>query len=196
MIPKATTLVFLGRSGCGKDTQVEFLRKRPDFAGALEISTGNRFREFAKKETLLGRKTKEILDAGKRQPDWFGFATWLSSFGDSIQGEEILLASGSPRSLREAGLEDEALEFVKRPRAVAIYLNVSRTAAKKRLLLRARHDDSEKEIESRLDWFETDVLPVVEYYRNNKCLIEINGDPAPEEVFKELEEKLEKYFIK
>lgn len=194
MIPKSTTLVFLGRSGSGKDSQVEFLLKRPDFKGAIEISTGDRFREFALKGTLLGKKAKEVLERGARQPDWFAFTMWLSYLGDFVKGDEILLSSGSPRSLREAGLIDEVLEFTLRPKSVAIYLDVSSEEAKKRLLLRARHDDSEKEIKRRMEWFKTDVLPAVEYYKKEGRLIAVNGEPSPGEVYKELEEKLEKYF--
>ena len=196
MIPKATTLVFLGRSGCGKDTQVEFLKKRRDFSGALEFSTGDLFREISSKDTLLGKKAKEILDTGRRQPDWFAFAMWLLVFGDIVKGEEILLSSGSPRSMREAGLIDETLEFIHRPKAIAIYLDVSREEARKRLLLRGRNDDIDKSIENRMDYFERDVIPAIDYYRKEKRLIEVNGNPPPEEVYKELEKKLEKYFIK
>ena len=196
MIPRATTFVFLGRTGSGKDTQADFLKKLPDFSDAIEISTGDFFREFATKSTLLGRKTKETLGVGGRQPDWFAFAVWLFGFGERVQSEEIILASGSPRSLREAGLIDEALKFVVRPKAIAIYIEVSREEAKKRLFLRARSDDSDKEINRRMEWFETDVMPAVEYYKNEGRLIEVNGEQSPAEVFKELEQKLEKYFIK
>jgi|SRR3989344_419233 len=194
MIPKATTLTFLGRAGSGKDTQGDFLRKRQDLSRASEISTGDIFREFAKKESLLGKKTKEVLDAGKRQPDWFAFAVWLFGFGEAVKGEEILLSTGSPRSLREAKLIDEALEFLGRPKAIAIFINVDRNEAKKRLLLRARYDDKEGEIERRLDWFDTDVFPAVSYYKEGGRLIEVNGNLSPEEVSKELENKIESYF--
>lgn len=196
MIPKATTLVFPGRSGCGKDTQVEFLKKHEKLPKAIEFSTGDYFREIAAKSTVLGKKAKAVLDAGGRQPDWFAFAMWLSVFGDVVKDEEILFSSGSPRSLREAGLIDEALEFTERPKATAIYLNVTREEATKRLLGRGRGDDLRDNIENRMDYFERDVIPTVEYYRKDGRLIEVDGNPRPEEVFKELEQKLEKYFIK
>lgn len=194
MMPKATTLVFLGRSGCGKDTQIGFLLARPDFQGAVKTDTGTRFRGYSKNNTVLGRKTKETLDRGARCPDWFAFAIWLFAAGEKLLGEEILISSGSPRSLREAGLIDEALEFLERPKALAVLLEISPTEAKKRLLLRGRHDDSEKAIENRLAYYERDVLPAAEYYRKQECLMEVNGEQTREEVFKELENKLESYF--
>mgnify|MGYP001583454290 CR=1 FL=1 len=196
MIPKATTLVFLGRSGSGKDTQIDFLLRREELKEAVRTSTGDGFREFAARNTPLGRKAKEILDKGERQPDWFAFTMWFSSFGALVQEEEIVLSSGSPRSLREAGLIDEVLEFIGRPKAVAVYLNIASEEVEKRLLSRGRHDDNKTEILRKMGWFETDVLPAVDYYRRKQRLIEVNGEQSPEEVFKELEEKLGTYFAK
>lgn len=194
MIPESTTLVFLGRSGSGKDTQIDFLLKRPDFAGAIRTDTGGRFRELAQRDSVLWRKAKDVLDRGARQPDWFAFSLWLFLVGEKLKGGEILISSGSPRSLREARLIDEALAFMERPAAVAVLVDVNPQEATKRLLLRGRHDDNKKGIEERMAWFETDVMPALEYYRKEKRLIEVGGEPSPEEVFKELEEKLEKYF--
>jgi len=195
-IPKSTTLVFLGRSGCGKDTQIGFLLKQPDFQGAVQSATGTSFREYSRRNTVLGRKTKKILAEGARQPDWFAFAVWLFSVGEKLLAEEILISSGSPRSLREAELIDEALEFMERFRAVAVLLEVGPAEAKTRLLARGRHDDNESEIANRLAWFETDVIPAVQYYEQKGRLIKVNGEQSPERVFEELEKKLDEYFAK
>ena len=194
MISKSTTLVFLGRSGSGKDTQIDFLFKRPDFAGAIRTDTGGRFRELAQRDSVLWEKAKDVLDRGARQPDWFAFSLWLFLVGEKLKSDEILVSSGSPRSLREARLIDEALAFMERPLAVAVLVEVSPPEATKRLFARGRTDDNKKGIAERMAWFETDVMPAVEYYSEEKRLIEVGGEPSPEEVFKELEEKLEKYF--
>ncbi|MDP3784833.1 MAG: nucleoside monophosphate kinase [bacterium] len=193
-IPKSTTLVFLGRAGSGKDTQIDFLLGRADFVSAVKTDTGGRFRELVKNDSALWRKAKKVLDQGARQPDWFAFTLWLFLVGEKVRDEEILVSSGSPRSLREARLIDEALGFMERPSAVAVFIETGPPEAKKRLLLRGRHDDNDPEIENRFAWFETDVLPAVEYYRKEGRLVELNGEQSPEEVFKELGKKLENYF--
>src|SRR3989344_186450 len=151
MIPKSTTLMFLGRSGSGKDTQIEMLMRRPDLAGAIETNTGNILRKMATKDTILGRKIKWILDNGKLMPGWLSFSAWLSYL------------------IKEA---------------------------KERLLLRGRHDDNEAAIDSRLDWFDEDVMPIVDYYKKDGRLIEVNGEHDPKEVFSELEKNIENYFLK
>ncbi|OGF51844.1 hypothetical protein A3I27_04280 [Candidatus Giovannonibacteria bacterium RIFCSPLOWO2_02_FULL_43_11b] len=196
MIPKSTTLMFLGRSGCGKDTQIEMLMRRPDLAGAIETNTGNILREMAKKNTILGKKVKEILESGRLCPGWLSFTAWLSYLMEKARGDEILFASGSPRRLEEAELEDRALEFSGRPKPVAVHIVVSREESKKRLMIRKREDDTEKSIDSRLEWFEKDVMPIIEHYKKEGRLIEINGEGLREEIFARLEEGIENYFSK
>ena len=186
--------MFLGRSGSGKDTQIAMLMRRPEFSDAIETNTGNILRKMAKKDTILGKKVKEILESGGLMPGWLSFSAWLSYLIKQAKGGEILFSSGSPRRLDEAELEDRALEFLGRPKPVGVHISVSREEAEKRLLLRKRHDDTEEAIDSRLEWFDNDVMPIIEHYKKEERLIEVNGEQDPEEVFKELEDKIEKYF--
>ncbi len=186
--------MFLGRSGSGKDTQIEMLMRRPEFSDAIETNTGDILRKMATKNTILGKKVKEILELGGLMPGWLSFSAWLSYLIKKAEGDEILFASGSPRRLDEAELEDRALEFLGRPKPVAVHVKVSREEATKRLLLRKRNDDVDRAIESRQDWFENDVMPIVEFYKNEGRLIEVNGEQGPKEVFAELEKKIEEYF--
>lgn len=188
--------MFLGRSGSGKDTQIEMLMRRPDLSGVIETNTGNIFRKMAQKDTIVGKKVKEILDTGALCPGWLSFSAWFSYLVKQARGDEILLAAGSPRRMQEALLEDEALEFLGRPKPVGVHVRVSRGEAKKRLLLRKRDDDTDAAIDRRLDWFDADVMPIIEYYRKEGRLIEVDGEQSPEGVFKELEDKIEKYFSK
>jgi len=71
-------------------------------------------------------------------------------------------------------------------------MNVSREWSKERLLGRGRKDDDPEEIKKRLDWYETEVAPVVEYYKDNPKynFIDVNGEQTIEEVHKEIIEKV------
>jgi adenylate kinase family enzyme len=58
---------------------------------------------------------------------------------------------------------------------------------------RGRVDDkNEEQVNGRLAWFDRDVLPVIEYFRENDryTLLEINGEQTIEEVHREILEKL------
>src|SRR3989344_5620135 len=95
MIPKSTTLVFLGRSGCGKDTQIEFLLRREEVKDAVKIVMGDAFRELAQKKTIFGRKIKQILDEGERQPWWLGALFCIPGL-EPFADKEPLLIDGPP----------------------------------------------------------------------------------------------------
>ncbi|MDP3762504.1 MAG: hypothetical protein Q8Q97_00330, partial [bacterium] len=86
VLPKATTLVFLGRSGCGKDTQIGFLTKRPEFSGAAIVAMGNIFRNIAERDSLLGRKTREVIERGGLLPVWLEIFALVSQLAVKVRG--------------------------------------------------------------------------------------------------------------
>jgi adenylate kinase len=53
-----------------------------------------------------------------------------------------------------------------------------------------RTDDTISGVKNRLNWFRTDVQPVINYYRKSRRLIRINGEQSIEGVFKEVLKKL------
>ena len=53
-----------------------------------------------------------------------------------------------------------------------------------------REDDEPKDIEKRFEWYKTDVLPTIDYYRQKGNLIEIDGNQSIEEVHKEIMSEL------
>ncbi|MEK9166634.1 MAG: nucleoside monophosphate kinase [Patescibacteria group bacterium] len=193
MIPPATTFVFLGRSGCGKGTQVEFLKQKSEFRDAVEMRTGDIFRALAKNNTLLGRKVGEVMNTGGLIPMWITSCLWVQKFNE-IKGSEILIFEGGPRWLEEAKLLDEASGFLGRPKAVAVLLEVSAEESRRRLRARKRADDTDERITNRLAWYQTNVIPEIEYFRSEGRLIEVNGENAPEAVCEEIWNKLQEYF--
>jgi adenylate kinase family enzyme len=110
-----------------------------------------------------------------------------------MTGEEHVIFDGTPRSFHEAQILDTAITFYSRQRPHVIYLNISRETSKARMIARRRMDDiNEEEIERRLSWFESDVLPAVEYFRkySKYNFIELDGDQPVEAVRQELLSKV------
>ena len=106
-----------------------------------------------------------------------------------MTGEEHVIFDGTPRSRHEAQIIDTAITFYNRHRPHVIYFNLSRETSKARMIARRRMGDiNEQEIERRLNWFETDVIPAVEYFRKDSKynFIELNGDQPVEAVQQEL----------
>ncbi|GBE16288.1 adenylate kinase [bacterium BMS3Abin15] len=59
--------------------------------------------------------------------------------------------------------------------------------------LNQRKDDTPEGVKKRLDIFNQETVPVVEYYRNQGILLEINGEQDVDGVFKDIASDLEKY---
>jgi adenylate kinase len=190
------TFIFIGRSGCGKGTQVELLknvlREKDPSREILHLETGIKFREFIKKDGYSNKLSNEVSKKGERQPDFIAVNFWSDFFIENFKGDEHLFCDGICRSLPEAMIFTTVSEFYNRKIIVA-HLNVSRKWSKERLLARGRADDDEKGIEKRLDWFEQDTYPAIEYFANNNhyLLLDINGEQTIEDVHKEIMQKLE-----
>lgn len=198
MIPQV--FIFIGRSGCGKGTQapllMEEIKKRESAHDVLYLQTGALIREFIKEENYSALRAKEIYDAGDRQPDFLAVNMWSNFLFKRFTGKEIIIADGTPRSLDEARMLDTALDWmygIKNP--VVVYLNVSDDWSIKHLLARGRMDDNEEDIRERLRWFETDVLPAVEWYRDNKyyTFFDINAERKIEEIYAEIIGKISNF---
>lgn len=190
------TFVFIGRSGCGKGTQADLLQKKlkemdPENE-IMYLETGARFREFLQGEGYSNKLSLEIYKTGERQPDFLATWMWADIVINSIEENNHILFDGITRSLPEAMTFATAMEFYKR-KPYIVYLDVSRGWSEERLTLRGRSDDLEPEqIKKRLDWFERDTMPAVEYFKTSDkfSFIEVNGEQPIDKVHRDVLEKL------
>ena len=194
---KPQTFIFAGPSGSGKGTQVtllkEYLAKKTPEIPQFSSYTGDGFRALMNGTTLASRLAKEIQEAGALQPEFLAIWLWAGNLVNNVTGKEHLFIDGSPRKPAEAVVLDSAMQFFKRSSVHIILVNVSNAEAKKRLLLRARHDDSTDEIDRRLGWYTSEVVPAVEYLKRQPGYIfhDINGEQAPEQVHEAIIKSLE-----
>ncbi|MFA5987226.1 MAG: nucleoside monophosphate kinase [Candidatus Paceibacterota bacterium] len=189
------TFIFVGRSGCGKGTQgtllKKYLEKNDPKTPILDFQTGEGFRSFIKRDNYSASIVRAILGKGERAPEFLAIWIWSQIFVDKITGKEHVVADGFPRALLEAQILDTALKFYQMKTTI-IYIKLSEETAKKRMLLRGRNDDTESGITERMAFYEKDVVPVIEFFRNNKnCkFVEVDGEPSPEEIHNEVVSQL------
>ena len=191
-------LVFLlmGRSGCGKGTQakllINYLRDN-NLGETLYVYTGEKLRNFAEKEeTLAARLAKRKMKAGGLLPSFLAVWLWSGALIEGINENNNVIMDGSPRTLLEAMMTDDAMEFYGRNKVVPVFLETSEEWSTQRLLGRGRSDDSLKSIKERQAYFEKDVVPVIDYYegKSKYKLTRINGEQSVEAVHKEILEKV------
>ncbi len=188
---KGTTFGFIGRSGCGKGTQIKLFEAFLKEQGydVVCIGLGAFGREFAQKDTLIGRWIKTIIEKGKQYPSWFASSLMIQAIYIFLnQTDQILLLDGSPRRLAEARILEELMKEIGRSPVQPIHLDISESEARKRLMSRGRTDDTSEAIEMRLSWFTAEVMPVIAYY--DKRVITINSEQSIEAVQKEIQQKL------
>ena len=181
------SFIFIGRSGCGKGTQGALLMQALKDKGETVsyIETGQEFREFAKGDNYTNIKSRQMMEQDLRQPDFLACHMWTKILTEEYNGNEHLIFDGVSRSLSEAKMLDTALHFYGFEKRYVIHLDVSREWSEKHLLARGRADDvSVDRINKRLDWFDTDVVRAIEYYRSSPeyAFISISGERPIEDV--------------
>ena len=194
---KPQAFIFIGRSGCGKGTQVkllmEFLAKKDPSIQTLYIATGNELREFIKEPliTYTQKKCKELYDVGGLQPEFLAVGMWVNRFFRDFDGTQHAIMDGMPRKLHEAGVLHSCMDFYGFEKPWVINIDISKEESRKRLLSRKRFDDNEAEIKRRLDWYETDVVPTLGYYDGNPRynFLRIPGERSIEEIHVDIVKK-------
>ena len=184
------TVIFIGRSGCGKGTQAGFFndyiaQSDSDKRQILYIETGNYVRDFIRQEHYSSKIARDLYEKDHREPDFLGIFLWSKVLIDELDENMHLVIDGAPRAIDEAQVLTSALKFYKRENSSIIYLNVSRKWSEDRLLARGRSDDKTLiKINKRLDWFDKDVVPAIEYFKTNPLyrFLEINGEQTIEKV--------------
>jgi len=187
------TIIFIGRSGAGKGVQSallqKFLDEKTPNVPLLYFETGQYFRKYIQGGGYTWNRARDSVVKGERQPDFLAVWIWAGNFIKNIKGGEHLIFDGMSRSLGEAKMLDTALSFYERVRPTVIHLQISREEAEKRLRSRGRADDVDAEaIARRFAWYERDVIPAVDFYREDSAyrFLEINGEQSPEDVHQEI----------
>lgn len=193
----ARTFIFFGPSGGGKGTQAalleDYLKKNDTSHKVLSLSTGNLFREFVKSDTYTAGKVKDILDDGGLLPEFLPIWIWTNFLNKNVKDNtEHFIFDGMARREDEAPVLDGALEFYNRFPADVLIMDVSPEWATKRLKERGRYDDNDEDIKARLEWYETNVVPSINYFREKKeyRIYDIDGEKSLDEVHKDILEKL------
>lgn len=185
------TIIFFGPSGAGKGTQAKLLidkLKEKDSRSVLYIETGQRFRDFSSEASMTAKLAKEIMTSGGLLPEFLPIWIWTEYLIRHVSGDEHMILDGLSRRAHEAPILDSAMRFYKREKPVVISLEVSSEWAKERLLARGRGDDNGHDIEERIAWYYKNVVPAMEYFKNNSYynFVSINGEQDIDKVHSDI----------
>ena len=190
-------IVLLGAPGAGKGTQAQ--RLVADF-GLAHISTGDLLRAAVKAQSPLGVEAKKYMDAGQLVPDQLVIDLVKERLGaDDAQKGFIL--DGFPRNTAQAVTLDSELSQMGLSLDAALLVSVKPEVIIERLSSRRtcrscgstapagtatcpncggemyqRDDDKPETIKNRLDVYESQTSPLIEYYKGHGILKEVDGD--------------------
>ena len=179
-------LIFLGPPGAGKGTQAAILAQKLKIP---HISTGDILRQGISSQTDLGIKAQSYLEAGELVPD----ILIMELMGKRLAQVDALngwILDGFPRNLSQAESLQQLLQMLKQPQPQVINFNVDNESLITRMLQRGRQDDNETVIRRRLKVYQEKTTPLITFFKQRRCLIDIDGNFTPEEVTHNLQEKL------
>jgi adenylate kinase len=159
------------------------------------VSSGDLYREAVALGTELGKQVEPILAAGSLVPDEITIPLIRDRLdrGDTIPG---FILDGYPRNLAQAEALDRMLSDVGRSLDVVFEFQVpDRQQLFDRMHKRAaeegRPDDTPEVIQRRLETYDRETAPLVEYYRTTRGnVVGIHADRSIDEVFHEIEQSL------
>ena len=177
-------IVLLGAPGSGKGTQGERLVAH---FGIPKISTGDALRAAVKAGTELGRKAKATMEAGKLVADELVINIVEERLGQPDAKHGFIL-DGFPRNTTQAEVLDDMLDRLRQPpMSRAVHLAVEDEEIVARLLDRAqkegRADDQEDVIRHRIDVYNAETRPLLDFYARQHKLVKVDGVGTMDEIF-------------
>jgi len=219
MSTRGPRLVLLGKQGAGKGTQAIRLAEHYH---VVHLSTGDLFRDAANHGHELGLEARGFMDRGELVPDETVVGLVEDHLGMHDCAGRGFVLDGFPRTRRQAEELRRILDG--RPLDVAIDLDVPTEIVLHRIAGRRvcsqcgalyhvdnppqenwtcdvcggrveqRGDDTEEAVMRRLELYEIETLPVIQFYRRAATLAHVDGSQESDAVFEQLVETVEAQF--
>ena len=210
-------LLIMGRPGAGKGTQAVNIK---EYFGIPHISTGDMFRAAIKNQTKLGVTAKGYMDKGQLVPDevTIGIVQERLLEDDCKKGflldgfpRTIAQAEALETFLKANGIVLDAVLDVNVPAEILVRRMVGRRVCKgcgatfhvefnapkqegicdvcgTPLIQRA--DDTYETANSRLEVYDNNTAPLLDFYNTRGLLKTVNGDQALDKVFEDIKNVL------
>lgn len=186
-------VLFIGGPGAGKGTQST---RMAAFFGLTHLSSGDLLRKHVNEGTSLGQRVKSYMDRGDLVPDQIVMDMLRKPvLAASRTGGYIL--DGFPRTAEQAEAAYLVASELGVEVQVAVHLRVDHEVLVERLMGRGRGvDDNDRNvIEHRIEVYDTQTTPLVDYYAGREELITIDGGRSVAEVSWDLVSSLQERSI-
>lgn len=212
-------IILIGAQGSGKGTQAQMLAQA---FGVPHISSGDLFRKEIEEKTEIGLQARTYLDRGDLVPDDLTVAMILQRLQQPDCGPGVLMdgfprtlaqAKALDEGLREVGTQIDVVVYLTVPReellkrlsgryicrahqhVYNIYTRPPKKAGKcdqDGSELYQRSDDVGEAVQRRLDIFFNQTIRLLDYYRKQAKVVEVNGNQGIDAVHESLVEAIRK----
>tara|TARA_Y100000590_G_scaffold271899_1_gene305250 strand:- start:453 stop:1118 length:666 start_codon:yes stop_codon:yes gene_type:complete len=209
---KEVNIILFGPPGAGKGTQADNIVKKFNLH---KISTGDLLRDEIKNKTSLGNEINTTITKGKFVSDEIINSLIGKTMSDKSFFNRLIF-DGYPRNINQAQSLDSQLKKYKQKLLCVLCLNVDKASIIKRILgrqtctkcglifnehfqpatnknhkcgpkfLTKRSDDNEKTIINRFETYLKKTLPILDFYREQNLLHEVNGMGEINQIFEEI----------
>ena len=187
-----TNIVIFGAPGSGKGTQSDKIVKKHGFK---HISTGDVLRNEIKNQTKLGTTAKKFIDNGQLIPDSI-MVEILASTYDSLCPCKGVIFDGFPRTISQAESLSTLLKDRHTDISAMIDLKVPDNLLLERLINRGktsgRADDNEVTIKKRLEVYNEQTAPLIDWYKNKGVYQLVNGVGTVDDIFATISKIIDK----
>ena len=196
-------LIFLGPPGVGKGTYSKEVVKELNLE---HISTGDLLRNEIRQQTGTGLKAKSYMDAGELVPD----SVVIEILSKQLEKTADFILDGFPRNIEQAKQLHEItdIDYVVYFRANektildritgrrvcgncgATYHITNLPPSKEGVCdkcggeLIQRSDEKPEVVKERLRVYNEQTMPLIDYYRNEGKLVEVEAEGTPEDIVK------------
>ena len=205
-------IILFGPPGAGKGTQATKIVKKFNLH---KVSTGDLLREEIKNNTDLGNKIKSIMDRGSLISDNI-INDLITKVISNKKFYNRLIFDGYPRNLKQGKNLDSQIKKYKQKISCVLSLNVDKESIIKRIsgrqtcvncglifneyyypassknhscdpkFLNKRSDDNKKTIINRFETYLNKTLPILDFYKEQNLLHQINGMAKIDQIFDEI----------
>ena len=205
-------IILFGPPGAGKGTQATKVVKKFNLH---KVSTGDLLREEIKNNTDLGNKIKSIMDTGSLISDNI-INNLITKVISNKKFYNRLIFDGYPRNLKQGKNLDSQIKKYKQKISCVLSLNVDKESIIKRIsgrqtcvncglifneyyypassknhscdpkFLNKRSDDNKKIIINRFETYLNKTLPILDFYKGQNLLHQINGMAKIDQIFDEI----------